>query len=153
MARKSKGKKDQEPEEANYTERVQGIEEVSGTDQGEDAAKDAAQEDEDLTMFQKFWKKVSEIPPLRLGLFLMMIVYLIKNYINQPADYVAPSLPADHEERMAEQRAKNVEKYWMYGKYICVSGALYFTMRYINMRAETKLEEKKASEVTKAKEK
>lgn len=145
MGRKSKSKPTGEQEVAETQEHsTAGITEVPKEANEPDA--DLNQDlEEEPTLLQKFFNKVSTIPPLRLILFALTLLYLVKNYMSARTDYVAPALPADHEQRMAEQRERDLEKYWMYGKYILVSGGLFITMRIINDRAESKLPAQKQS--------
>lgn len=106
------------------------------------------EEQAESTLLQMFFAKIASIPPIRLILFVLTIVYLVKNYMLQREGYVPPPLPADHEERMAEQRQKDIEKYWMYGKYITVSAGLYLTMLTINQRQERRIAEQREKQQT-----
>ena len=141
---KGKGKEEQEPAET-HDKSTAGITEIPkvAEDQDPEVAKEA---EEELTLLQKFFNKVSSIPPLRLILFSLTLLYLVKNYMSAPTNYTPPPLPSDHEQKLAEQHARDMEKYWMYGKYIFVSGALFLTMRIINERAESKLEVQRKAE-------
>lgn len=155
MPRKSKAKqeaaeqRDVMPETVSEVQedvQTEGIQEIPREDTQE---KVQEEEKEETTLLQSFFAKIASVPPIRLILFFLTMLYLVKNYMSQTEGYTPPPLPADHEQRMAEQYQKDVEKYWMYAKYITVTGGLYATMLMINLRAERKLREAKQKDLKK----